>query len=172
MEEPLFWFKLIEETATYCAMRYTGSDAEAVVPDKHWGRPVTALFDDLFKGHGELRSVVIPDTVTQIGGFVFDGCTSLHHVTLPKSLEDLWQYAFVRSSIEEIAIPDGVRAIIPFTFKDCKQLRCVVCGSGLQKVYSNAFAGCDALEEFVCGMQVELCDGAFGKIPEIKRIDL
>ncbi len=165
MEQPEFWFKQIEETETYCAIRYTGHAAHVVIPPVHWGHPVSALFDDLFKGHTELETVSIPDTVTQIGGFVFDGCTSLRAVTLPAALEDLWQYAFVRSSIEEIVIPDRGGSIIPFTFKDCRNLRRVVCGRNVTKIYDNAFAGCDALQEFRHSPQTEISPNAFTTLP-------
>jgi len=165
MEQPEFWFKQIEENETFCAIRYIGNHEDVVIPAMHWGHPVSALFDDLFKGHSEIRSVAIPDTVTQIGGFVFDGCSALHHIVLPTALQDMWQYAFVRSSIEEVVIPDGVSHIIPFTFKDCKRLRRVVCGTGMQKIYPNAFAGCDALEEFIHPAHTEIAPDAFSSQP-------
>jgi hypothetical protein len=155
-----FRYKLIDDE-TYCVMTYRGDEKEIVIPDLCNGKPVTVLYDDLFKGHAEITSVKIPDSVREIGGFVFDGCAGLKSVRLPASLESMWQYAFVRSSIEEIVIPDGVKQIIPFTFKDCKRLRKVVCGAGLRAVGAWAFEGCDALEEFVCGKDVDVSPEAF-----------
>ena len=160
-------FKLIEESDTYCAMTYTGHAEDVVIPPTHWGRPVSALFDNLFRGHSEIRSVSIPRTVTQIGACVFDGCSSLLHIDLPDELQDMWQYAFARSSVEELVIPDGVRYLVPFTFKDCRRLRRVVCGTALEKVYANAFAGCDSLQEFVCGAKAAISPEAFANEPEI-----
>ena len=169
MTQPDFWFKLIEESDSYCAIRYTGNAGNVVVPSMHWGHPVTALYDDLFKGHTEILRLVIPDTVNQIGGFVIDGCTSLHSITLPSCLEDMWQYAFVRSSLEEVEIPGGVTTIVPYTFAHSLKLKRVVCGSGMRKIYANAFEGCDALEEIVCGIDTEISDSAFGQRVKITR---
>lgn len=81
-----FFFRYVEETDSFCAISYRGDAAEVAIPPMHWGKPVTILFDNLFKGHAEIRSVVIPDTVTEIGGFVFDSCCNLKHIKLPDAL--------------------------------------------------------------------------------------
>lgn len=156
-----FTFKIIEENGTYCAVGYEGDEAEVVIPATYSGVPVTILFDDLFKGHTEITSVHIPDTVTEIGGFVFDGCTNLHRVILPSSVENMWQYAFVRSGIEEIILPEKMRYIPPFAFKDCKQLKKVVCNQNLKEICSWAFSGCDQLKEIVHGPDVQISDKIF-----------
>ena len=151
-----FLFKYVEETDSFCAIHYQGDAADVVVPSMHWGKPVNILFDDLFKGHGEIRSVSIPDTVTEIGGFVFDGCNGLKHVELPAALESMWQYAFARCGVESITLPDRYTQIIPFTFLDCKSLRRVVCGSGMKKIYAQAFRGCDSLTDLQCSSTVDI----------------
>ena len=115
----------------------------------------------MFAGHSEITSVKIPDTVTQIGGFVFDGCENLRQITLPKNLTDMWGYAFVRSGIEEIILPEHVRSIVSFTFKDCKNLKKVVCNKDLKKIYSWAFGGCEQLTDFQHGPDVEISPQAF-----------
>lgn len=151
-----FLFKYVEETDSFCAIHYKGDAADVVVPSMHWDKPVTILFDDLFKGHGDIRSVSIPDTVTEIGGFVFDGCNGLKHVELPAALESMWQYAFARCGVESITLPDRYTQIIPFTFLDCKSLRRVVCGSGMKKIYPHAFRGCDSLTDLQCSSTVDI----------------
>lgn len=149
-----FLFKYVEESDSFCAVCYQGDAAEVVIPQTHWGRPVTILFDDLFKGHAEVRSVAIPDTVTEIGGFVFDGCINLRHINLPAALESMWQYAFTRCGLETIVLPDRVTQIIPYTFMDCKRLRQVRCGSGMRKIFAHSFKGCDSLDGIVCDPSV------------------
>ncbi len=140
-----FIFKYVEESDSFCAISYRGDETDVVIPPVHWGKPVTILFDDLFKGHTEICSVAIPDTVTEIGGFVFDGCLNLKHISLPNSLESMWQYAFARCGLETIELPPNVTQIIPFTFMDCKSLTKVTCGPNMRKIYAHAFKGCDNL---------------------------
>ena len=47
---------------TYMAVRYYGDEADVVIPDTWYGKPVSVLGEDLFKGHA------------------FDGCDRLKHV--------------------------------------------------------------------------------------------
>lgn len=155
-----FFYKMLDDE-TYAAMSYEGDEPDVIIPVVYNGKPVTLLSDNLFAGHKEITSVSIPDSVTDIGGFVFDGCDSLHHVSLPKELRNMWQYAFVRSSIEEIVLPEHVASIVPFTFKDCKRLRKVICNKGLKKICAWAFSGCTQLEDVTYGPDVEVSPEAF-----------
>lgn len=155
-----FSYKQLEDES-FCVTGYEGDDAEVVIPSVIGGKPVTMLFDNIFKGHTEITSVTIPDTVNFIGGFVFDGCTNLHSVTLPASLMDIWQYAFARTAFEELVIPDGVKYFPPFAFKDSKRLKRVVIGKNLEQVYGHAFQGCDSLERPVFPDHVKVSDLAF-----------
>ena len=155
---------------SYCVMGYQGDAPHVVIPDSHNERPVTILFDNLFSGHQEIETVHIPDTVTNIGGFIFEGCTSLHHVELPAKLENLWRGALAHSSLEEVVIPDGVTSLVIYVFKDCKQLKKVVCGVGLQKISPWAFGGCSQLLEVEHDHPVEISPKAFEKNENILEI--
>ena len=152
-----FTYKLIED-GTYCVTTYQGDEETVVIPDN---QNITILYDDLFKGHSEITSVHIPDTVTDMGEFVFDGCENLRHVILPAQLENLWGHTFTRSGIEEITLPGRVRSIPPFAFKDCRQLKKVVCSPGLKKIHAWAFGGCSQLETVVHGPDVEVSPQAY-----------
>lgn len=152
-----FYYKKIEN-GTECIMGYQGDEAEVVIPDN---RNVTVLYDRLFSGHREITAVHIPETVTDMGEFMFDGCDNLRHIDLPSSLTTLWGYTFCRSGFEEIVLPDKVKWIPPFAFKDCKNLRRVVCGTGMKEIHAWAFGGCDQLEEVVCGPDVKISPEAY-----------
>lgn len=154
-----FYFKKVED-GTFCVTGYVGDEAEVVIPED---RVVTMVYDKVFRGHSEITSIRIPDTVTDLGEFVFDGCDRLRHLQLPSHLKTLWGYTFTRSGIEEIVLPDGLRTLPPFAFKDCKNLRKVVCGAGMEKIYAWAFAGCDQLtkEGLVHGPGVDVSPRAF-----------
>ena len=65
MEE--FSFQLNYDEQSYTARQYHGEAEEVVIPEMFLGKPVTILFDKLFTGHTEIRSVSIPDTVTDLG---------------------------------------------------------------------------------------------------------
>ncbi len=155
-----FEYKLIDD-GTFCVSGYMGDEAQVEIPAQVDGVPVTVISDGVFKDHPELRELRLPDCITDLGEFVFDGCANLRNLKLPAGLSRLWGYTFVRSGLEELTLPDGVRSIPPFCFKDCKSLRRVVCGSGMKTIHAWAFGGCDKLDELVCGPKVQLHPQAF-----------
>lgn len=161
-----FTYKWIDDDS-YAVMTYEGNEEEVTIPDSYCGKPVTVLFDDLFKDHKEIKKVNIPNSVTNIGGFVFEGCDQLQNVRLPENLQEMWQYAFVRSSIEIIEIPGNVNSIVPFTFKDCKQLTTVIIHKGVKKIHSTAFEGCENLELVVIPPDIEISHKAFEDCPKL-----
>lgn len=132
------------DNGSFCITSYRGNSQQVTIPDNI---NTTILFDDLFKGHTELTSVKIPDTITDIGGFVFDGCINLKELALPPSLINMWQYALTRCGIESITIPGSVKSIVPFTFYQCKNLETVVLQEGTTRLCAWAFKDCTALKE-------------------------
>ena len=155
-----YTFKANDDGLSIAVMTYAGDEAHVVIPDQYCAKPITVLYDKLFAGHGEIEDIRFPDTVTDLGEFVFDGCTALKHVELPASLKYLWGQSFARCEAEEIILPDKISTIPPYAFKDCRNLRKVVCGSGLKKIYGGAFSGCTRLTELICGKNVEISDDA------------
>lgn len=155
-----FTYKMLDKESIVI-MAYEGDDEEVTIP--FWGSatPVRVIADDIFKGHKELKKINLPESLTDIGGFVFDGCDNLKTVQLPNGLRDMWQYAFARSGIEEIDIPTTVRSIVPFTFKDCKQLHTVTLHEGTIKINAWAFQGCENLKRITVYEGTEINPKAF-----------
>ena len=165
-----FSYQMNYDEESYTVTHYTGNIKNVVIPDRFLGKPVTILFDKLFAGHDEIHSVQIPDTVTDLGEFLFDGCLNLRQIKLPSGLSHLWGYTFCRCGIEEIVLPDHVKIIPSYAFKDCKQLKKVVCGVGLQKISPWAFGGCSQLLEVEHDHPVEISPKAFDKNENILEI--
>ena len=67
--------------------------------------------------------MTIPDSVTSIGEFAFDYCTSLTSVTIPDSVTSIGGSAFKGcKSLTSVTIPDSVTSIGERAFKDCTSL--------------------------------------------------
>ena len=79
-------FELNEDGESY-TLTDVGSctDVDIVIPAKYRGKPVTAIGRDCFNYCAFVRSVVIPEGVTEIDGG-FYGCVNLERVTIPNSV--------------------------------------------------------------------------------------
>ena len=151
-----YTFKANDDGLSFTVMSYSGNEENIIIPEQYCAKPVTILYDKLFAGHEEITGIHFPDTITDLGEFVFDGCSSLEHIELPAGLKYLWGQTFARCAAEEIILPDSVAAIPPYAFRDCRNLRRVVCGTGMKKIYAEAFSGCTGLTELICGKDVEI----------------
>lgn len=76
-----------------------------------------------------MESIIIPDSVTEIGEHTFSGCTNLKSIVLPKNLEIIERQAFRGcSALSEIIIPNTLKGISfgwsvdQEQFRDCTSL--------------------------------------------------
>ena len=68
-------------------------------------------------------SYAIPDSVTSIVGYAFDGCASLTSVTIPDSVTSIGSSAFEGcTSLTSVTIPDSVTSIGSCAFYGCDNL--------------------------------------------------
>jgi hypothetical protein len=150
---------------SYCLTHYEGKDAEVKFPENI---KVGILGDKLFKNHIEIEKIKIPDTVTQIGGWVFDGCDNLKSIKLPPNLEDMWQYALTRIAVEDIEIPGSVHQIVPFTFNECHNLKKVIINEGTKIIGAWAFKNCESLEDVYLPTTIEsIHENTFEGCPKV-----
>ena len=68
-----------------------------------------------------IKSYVIPSSVTSIGDSAFYGCRSLSEIVIPSSVTSIGKGAFSYCrSLSEIVIPSSVTSIGDSAFYDCK----------------------------------------------------
>ena len=76
-----------------------------------------------FIGCRSLTSLVIPDSVTNIGDYAFWGCSDLADIVIPDSVTSIGDGAFVGcTSLKSLVIPDGVTSIGAWAFSGCNNL--------------------------------------------------
>lgn len=109
---------------TLAITAYIGNATHIRVPQSIGGVTVTQLAPRAFY-ESYLREVILPDSITAIGGYAFSGCTRLVSIRLPAQLEEL---------------PAG-------TFESCFQLSDVQMPDSLKRIGESAFYGCFTLEE-------------------------
>ena len=115
-----------------------GDIKRIIIPDS-----VTTIGDYAFSNCQNITSVNIPNSVTTVGENAFKGCSSLTSVTIPNSVTSIGDYAFYNcTSLTSITIPDSVTEIGSCTFKGCSNLTSVAIPNSVTKIGSYAFYGC------------------------------
>lgn len=81
------------ENGTVTITSYTGNGIDVTVPATIDGMPVVAIGEEAFSGL-QIRSVIIPSGVKEIGWFAFSACTVLESVSVPASVTSVGYGAF------------------------------------------------------------------------------
>jgi len=90
--------------------KYTGLGGDVVIPAKIKGRKVTEIRAEAFATRREVRSVVIPDSVTGIEKNAFYNCDGIVRLTLGKGIKSIGENAFYGCrNIKEVNFMGGVK---------------------------------------------------------------
>lgn len=155
-------YKYNEDDETYTVIGIgTCTDTTVIIPSIYKGKTVTSIDEQAFNG-ATMQSVVIPNTITYIGEFVFSHCDNLMSVTIPSSVTAIGEYAFYDcSKLTSVTIADNVKTIGAWAFAFCpietanipviavenitnSQIKTVVITSG-DAIGEYAFTNCDNL---------------------------
>ena len=133
---------------------------------------VTTIGGYAFASCGNLTDVTIPNSVTSIGFSAFIGCESLTSVTIPNSVTSIGEYAFTDcTSLTNVAIPNNVTSIEGYTFMNCYGLESVTIGSSVASIGDLAFASCGSLESVAIPNGVEIIGAnSFSECTGLKSI--
>lgn len=125
---------------------YVGNETELTLPGSYKGENYE-IYDYAFYWDFKLTSVVVPDTVTNIGNSAFERCMALESITLPTSLTGIGARAFTWCTrLKNITIPQGVTAIGDNAFEDCHYLESIVFPEGVTTIGNWAFFRCSILK--------------------------
>ena len=107
---------------------------------------VTIIGDFTFEGCSGLTSVEIPDGVTSIGRAAFSGCSGLTSVKMPNAVTSIGELAFYGcSGLTNVTISDSVKSIEYSTFSGCSGLTNVEIPDGVTSIGAGAFSNCSNL---------------------------
>ena len=103
-----------------------------------------------FYGCTDLKSVFIPNSVTNIGGSAFYNCSGLTSVTIPSSVTNIGAKAFYGcSGLTEVNYNatncNSMGSSSSSIFQDCESLATLHIGENVQIIPDYAFRGCTGL---------------------------
>lgn len=142
-------FKLNEGGESY-SVTGIGSiiDADVVIPDEYEGKPVTRIERSAFQNNKTIKSISIPESVTEIGTYAFNACAALTSVALNANITEISEYTFQKcKELTDITIPDSVTVIGKCAFIDCEKLSELEIPDSVKAIRPGAFARCGAYRE-------------------------
>ena len=99
---------------------YIGTDQDVVIPEEINGKTVTKLDSSLFSGKA-VTSVIMPDTITEIGYSLFMECKQLEHIELSSQIKELPESTFEDcSNLKEISLPENLEYFATSAFSGSK----------------------------------------------------
>ena len=121
------------------------------VPASVDGYQVTDINMNLFKNNTTIKSIVLPNTITDLSRDTFNGCTNLESIDLSAtSIETIGSNMFGNcTSLVSVVLPDTLETIEYRAFYNCSSLKSIVLPSGVETIGSEAFCGCATLESVV-----------------------
>lgn len=109
-----------------------------------------------------------------LGNAVFQGCTELKEITLPKNLRDVSDYIFMDcQKLTTVTIKDKVQSIGSQAFKGCINLKTIKLDKNIESIGSNAFENCSMLADITLGEELQTIEkNAFLNCGKLEKITI
>ena len=113
----------------------------------------------------------MPKSLTSIGSFGFEGCSSLQFISIPDSVASIGISAFKGClNLQSISIPDNVASIGNFAFEGCSSLQSIFLPNSVTFIDRSAFSGCSGLKTIILENGVKYIETELFKDIDIKYI--
>ena len=169
---------------SWCAINFGGSDASPVksgasfyidrqlITDVVIPNSITAIGNYVFSGCGKITSVTLHSNVTSIGRSAFKDCVGLTDVVLSQGIKTIGASAFENCrQLTSVDIPQGVTSIGDSTFSSCINLTSVTIPNTISEISPFAFYLCSELTSVVIPQGVtQISNSAFescGKLASV-----
>ena len=159
---------LYEDDTKTTLLLYTGTSSNVTIPNS-----VTSIYIYAFDGCSTLTNVTIPNSVISIGNYAFRNCENLTSVTIPNSVTSIGKYAFYNcENLTSVTIPNSVTSIGSSTFENCENLTSVTIPNSVTSIGSYAFGYCENLTSVTIGTSVTTFErnNAFSSCNNLKTV--
>ena len=110
-----------------------------------------------------VTAVSLPRGLTHIGATAFADCSNLTSITIPSTVISIGAEAFAWSGLERITLPESVQDIAEMAFVKCGKMTNFVwrgTPSTLGNVYNHMFLGCNQLDTVIAPARMWECTSA------------
>ena len=121
--------------------------------------------------------LTIPDTVTNMGTYVCNGCSNMEEYEVPKAMIDskiINEGTYGETKISSLAsVPSEIETIGAYAFSSCSSFEEIIIPSTVKTIGSNAFSKCTNTENITINNGVEtIGDYVFSKCSKINEIKI
>ena len=103
-----------------------------------------------FYNNRDIKTVIIEDGVTFIGGYAFQQCQNITAVSIPESVKGFGIFAFAScKSLSDIKLPDGLNTISQGLFYECSALERLDIPKSVTSIGRAAFYACFSIDGIV-----------------------
>lgn len=164
---------------------YSGDASELVIPAEIDGIKVQEIGYRALSNCSSLVSVSLPDTISEIDSYAFNGCSSLEEIIVSSENENFVSLDGVLFSKDmtklircpgkmqgEYIVPEGVERIGTNAFAYCEEITSVILPSTLTYISGDAFSNCIGITEIEIPNGVTDINDAFRYCYSLKSITI
>ncbi|MFK8288758.1 leucine-rich repeat domain-containing protein [Capnocytophaga canimorsus] len=130
------------------------ADGKVVIPNG-----IVRIDYDAFNGCQELKSIVIPNSVSYIASRAFAG-TKLTAIKLPRDIRIVEAAAFANCpDLVSVTLPEGVVKIENLAFRNCKNLKVINIPASVVSIGERSFFNCTSLKSIIIPSGVAVIQG-------------
>lgn len=116
-----------------------------IIPDT-----VTEIENGAFMDFYGLEYIDIPTSVTEIGDNAFNGCSQLASITIPNSVTEIGASAFrYCSGLQSVSLTEGLKSIGDYAFSGAYELSNIKLPNSLNDISPTAFFYCENFCEYL-----------------------
>ena len=156
-------YELTADKKAYEVIAYHCATIDNItIPEKYASLPVIGIAENAFVNHGELKTIVLPETIQYIGDNAFAGCSGVKELVIPDSVETIGEAAFSGcSNLAKVTLPVGLEKVEKNTFSNCYFLENVEIPFTVKSVETGAFKNCLSLAAVKISRNTAIAADAF-----------
>ncbi len=134
---------------------------------------VTKIGGEAFLECENLQKVILPQSMRTISLRAFRNCGNLQEINFPNGMTIISSYAFYGcKSLQKVDLPDTMTTIGEHTFENCSSIQKIIIPKAVSKLGMSAFEACTSLEEVEIRGSAKLEASTFVKCSSLKEVTL
>ena len=160
----------------YTVTGYTGefpAGATLTIPDKYNGCTVVAIEEGVFQGCSKIEKVVLPKQLRTLGESAFSGCASMQEINL-EGVTNIGNAAFEGcKSLLRVTLNPALHTLGEQVFSDCENLEEIEIPEGITEIGRNMFLHCESLRRVTIPNSVKkILSQAFTRCTALETLTL